>query len=174
MAKYKKQQSRYIGTNRTKKKMFETVMPKTREGISFVDALALSEIQNKVQSALELERDEIVGRSWHDHHEQGMPVHYRNGYSNPRSLTCGSGTMQIQMPRLRTAYESNVVEKYQRLTEAIQLLLPQLYLHGLATGDFEPAFGWLWGDRLCENSLLIREKMLNWREEKIKENQWAS
>lgn len=162
MAKYKKQQQ---SANQGKKKVFEPVLPMTREGISFVDALALSEIQNKVQSALELERDEIVGRSWHDHHEQGTPVRYRNGYGKPRSLTCGSGTMQIQMPRLRRAYESKIVEKYQRLTEAIRLLLPQLYLHGLATGDFEPAFGWLWGEHTPLSASTIVRMKEQWQQD---------
>jgi len=162
MAKYKKQQR---NANQRKRKVFEPPMLMKREGISFVDALALSEIQSKVQSALELERDEIVGRSWHEHHERGVPVQYRNGYGQPRSLTCGSGTMTIQQPRLRTPYESKVVEKYQRLTEAIRLLLPQLYLHGLASGDFEPAFGWLWGDHAPLSASTIVRLKEQWQQE---------
>ena len=160
MAKYKKHQQ-----HARKKKVFEIIMPGHREGISFVDALALSEIQHKVQSALELERDEIVGRCWHDHHKEGTSVEYRNGYSKPRSLTCGSGTMHIHMPRLRRTYASNIVEKYQRLTEAMQTLLPRLYMHGLATGDFEPAFGWLWGeDAPLSPSTIVRMKE-QWQQE---------
>ena len=162
MAKYKKHRQSANQSRTGKRKVFDSPeVPMTRsEGISFVDALALSEIQKKLQETLEYERDEIVGRSWHDHHPEGMTaLQYRNGYGKPRSLTCGSGTMQIQMPRLRTPYESKIVEKYQRLTEAMQVLLPRLYLHGLATGDFQPALGWLLGEEApLSGSTIVRMK----------------
>ncbi|MBI4429994.1 MAG: hypothetical protein HY562_12850 [Ignavibacteriales bacterium] len=41
-------------------------------------------MQLGLQRALEAERDEIVGRSWHDHHDQEVSLprrQYRNGYS---------------------------------------------------------------------------------------------
>lgn len=116
------------------------------DGRSYVDELARSQVQTGLQRALEEERDEIVGRSWHDHHQEGMPQQYRNGYGRPRCLTCGCGQVALEMPRLREAYDSKIVAKYERLTPALQQLIPQLYLHGLATGDFQQAFGWLWGD----------------------------
>jgi transposase-like protein len=152
MVKYRKERS----SARTKKRVFELEQPVEGAGRSYVDALARSHIQRGLQDALEAERDEIVGRAWHAHHEEGTPLQYRNGYGDPRCVTCGSGTVEIQMPRLREPYESKIVAKYERLTPEIRELLPQLYLHGLALGDFQQAFGWLWGEDapLSESSML--------------------
>jgi transposase-like protein len=152
MAKYRKE----ISSARTKRRVFGLKQPAVEDCRSYVDALTRSHIQKGLQDSLEVERDEIVGRSWHAHHREGVPLQYRNGYGDPRCLTCGSGTVEIRMPRLRESYESKIVAKYERLTPEMRDLLPQLYLHGLALGDFEQAFGWLLGEDapLSANSML--------------------
>ena len=152
MAKYRKERS----ASRSKRRKFAPSKPIVEDGRSFVEAMSRSQIQAGLQEALEAERDEIVGRSWHAHHEQGLPVEYRNGYAPPRCLTCGSGTVQVELPRLRQPYDSKIVAKYERLTPELQQLIPQLYLHGLALGDFQQAFGWLWGEEapLSQGSIL--------------------
>lgn len=142
MAKYKKQQS----PARRKRRVFEIVQPQVDDHRSYVDELARTQVQVGLQQALEAERDEIVARDWHGHHQGGQVRHYRNGYGRRRGLTCGCGRVQVQLPRLRTPYASKIVAKYERLTPAVQELIPELYLHGLATGDFHQAFGWLWGE----------------------------
>jgi len=44
-------------------------------------------------------------------------------------------------------------------------LLPQLYLHGLSTGDFQESFGWLFGeDAPLSPSTIVRLKQ-QWEEE---------
>jgi transposase-like protein len=114
---------------------------------------------------LEAERDEIVAREWHDHHEGGQVRQYRNGYGKPRGLTCGCGRVEVQLPRLRKPYTSNIVAKYERLTPAMQQLIPELYLHGLATGDFQQAFGWLWGEETPLSPGSIVRLKGQWEEE---------
>jgi transposase-like protein len=141
------------------------VQPTLTDGRSYVDALALADVQAGVQRALEAERDEIVGRSWHNHHADGAPLQYRNGYGKPRSLTCGCGRVKLELPRLREPYESKIVEKYERLTPAIRELIPQLYLHGLATGDFHQAFGWLWGDDVPLSPTSVLRLKASWEQE---------
>lgn len=140
MAKYQKKTS----PARRNRKMFEVVEPTVNDCRSYVDDLARAHVQTGLQRALESERDDIVGRSWHDHHEHGAPMQYRNGYADPRGLTCGSGQVSVQMPRLREPYESKIAGKYERLTPDLQALIPMLYMHGLALGDFQQSFGWLW------------------------------
>jgi hypothetical protein len=44
------------------------VQPTMNECRSYVDDLARAQVQAGLQQALEAERDEIVGRSWHQHH----------------------------------------------------------------------------------------------------------
>jgi len=161
MAKYHKQSS----PARRKRRVFDVVQPSMEDKRAYVEELARAHVQLELQRALEAERDEIVGRSWHEHHKAGAPLHYRNGYGDRRSLVCGSGPLEIQMPRLRQAYDSKLVAKYERLTPAMQTLIPQLYLHGLATGDFQQAFGWLWGEDAPLSAASIVRLKTEWEEE---------
>lgn len=57
----------------------------------------------------------------------------------------GSGSIALRVPRLREPFESQIVRRYQRMSEQMQQLIPQLYLHGLATGDFRQCFDGLVG-----------------------------
>lgn len=161
MAKYQKHGS----PARRKRRVFDVVQPTLNDGRSYVDELARSQVQTGLQRALEDERDEVVGRSWHDHHQDGMPVQYRNGYGRPRCLTCGCGQIALEMPRMRESYDSKIVAKYERLTPALQELIPQLYLHGLATGDFQQAFGWLWGEDVPLSGPSIVRLKARWEED---------
>jgi transposase-like protein len=43
-------------------------------------------------------------------------------------------------------FESQIVGRYQRVSQSTQRLLAQLYLEGLSTGDFEPVFRALLGE----------------------------
>jgi transposase-like protein len=152
MAKYRKAGS----GSRSKRKKIEAVPVVVEAGRSYVDQLIRTRIQQELQEALEAERDELVGRAWHRHHADGSQKQYRNGYAAPRALTCGCGTVRVQIPRLRQPYASKIVGKYDRLTPEVQQLIPQLYLHGLSLGDFDQAYGWLWGQEapLSEGSVV--------------------
>lgn len=161
MTKYKKQPT---GARR-KRKVFVAVEPRMDEAHSYVDEFARTQLQVRLQQALEAERDEIVGRDWHHHHEDGLVRNYRNGYAPGRGLTCGCGQMELQMPRLRRPYDSKIVAKYERMTPAMQKLLPQLYLHGLATGDFQQAMGWFWGEEAPLSSASIVRLKAQWEQD---------
>jgi hypothetical protein len=59
------------------------------------------------------------------------------------------GTIQVQRPRVRGGderFESRVLPLFRRRTKEVGELLPELYLHGLAQGDFEKAMRGLLGD----------------------------
>ncbi len=78
------------------------------------------------------------------------PAVYRNGYGKPRRLSMTCGTVTVRRPRVRgleERFESNRrLPLFKRRTEQIGELFPQLYLHGLAQGDFESALRGLLGD----------------------------
>lgn len=77
------------------------------------------------------------------------PAGYRNGYGKPRRLALTSGTVTVRRPRVRgleERFESAVLPLFARRTEEVGALLPELYLHGLAQGDFELALRGLLGD----------------------------
>jgi len=84
------------------------------------------------------EEEELQGYlvwSWSERHQEG-PNQYRNGYGKPRSLSSGVGDIWVQVTRLRRPWESQIVRRYQRMFETVRTTLPELYLLGLATGDF--------------------------------------
>jgi putative transposase len=77
------------------------------------------------------------------------PSGYRNGYGKPRRVSLTSGTITVRRPRVRgleEQFESRVLPLFKRRTQEVGELLPDLYLHGLALGDFELALRGLLGD----------------------------
>jgi transposase-like protein len=74
---------------------------------------------------------------------------YRNGYGKPRKVSLSVGTVEVRRPRVRgvdETFESKVLPLFKRQSTAMQALLPELYLHGLALRDFEQAMRGLLGD----------------------------
>ena len=70
------------------------------------------------------------------------PAGMRNGYGRPRRLSLTAGTITVRRPRVRGLSErfvSRVLPLFNRRTREVGELLPTLYLHGLALGDFDRA-----------------------------------
>src|SRR5215831_13311016 len=107
-------------------------------------------VQQFIQALLEEEVTELLGRTKSARREAiDATPGYRNGYGKPRRLTLTSGTITIRRPRVRDLNErfvSRVLPLFKRQTKEVGELLPQLYLHGLALGDFEVALRGLLGD----------------------------
>jgi transposase-like protein len=60
-----------------------------------------------------------------------------------------AGTITVRRPRMRNLaerFESRVLPLFKRRTAELGTMLPQLYLHGLASGDFELALRGLLGE----------------------------
>ena len=107
---------------------------------------ARGEIQQFVQRLLEEEVEALLGRAKSERRRETTPGGsrngYRNGYGRPRQLALMNGTITVRRPRVRDLEErfvSRVLPLFKRQTEAVRGVLPELYLHGLALGDFELA-----------------------------------
>jgi transposase-like protein len=107
------------------------------------------QIQEFIQELLKQEVTELLGRA---RYQRRVPVDgaqgYRNGYGKPRKLTLGMGTITIRRPRVRgleEPFESRTLPLFARRTREVSDLLPKLYLHGLAEGDFDLALRGLLG-----------------------------
>jgi len=77
------------------------------------------------------------------------PAGYRNGYGRPRKLLTPVGSVTLRRPRVRgleQRFESRILPLFARRTKAVSELLPELYLHGLAEGDFDLALRGLLGE----------------------------
>jgi transposase-like protein len=115
-----------------------------------LETWARAKIQESLQAVLEEEVTELLGRMKSARRAPvDAPTGYRNGYGKPRRLAFSNGTIMVRRPRVRGLEErfaSRVLPLFKRRTEEVGALLPELYLHGLAQGDFELALRGLLGD----------------------------
>ena len=128
-----------------------------------------SQAQELIQSILEEEVTELLGRRKSERRAAvDAPEGYRNGYGKPRRLATSIGTITVQRPRVRGLEErfvSRVLPLFARRTKEVGALLPELYLHGLAEGDFELALRGLLGDGAPLSKSSIRRVREGWEEE---------
>jgi putative transposase len=134
---------------------------------STLDVLARDGAQRMLISALGQEVEEFLGRARYEH-RTGRRRGYRNGVGKPRKVAVGCGTLEIQAPRVRDTdvpFSSQLLPRYQRSSEAVRTLLPELYLQGLATGDFEPALRTLLGEAAPLSPTSIVRLKAQWQAE---------
>ena len=132
-----------------------------------MEEMARQQIQQWLQGLLEDEVTEFLGRARYDRRgadEDG----YRNGYGKPRRLTTRAGTVTIRRPRVRglaERFESNLLPLFRRRTREVNDLLPELYLHGLALGDFELALRGLLGEEAPLSPSTVARMKERWQAE---------
>ncbi len=149
-----------------------------------LEDFARTKIRKHLQDLLEQEVTEWLGREKSE--RRGHPSEqagYRNGYGKARRFTLSLGTIEIHRPRVRNLeerFESRVLPLFKRHTEQVSDLIPELYLHGLASGDFELALRGLLGAGapLSGSSLhRLKEKWQGeyeqWKSTGIEEKDWA-
>ena len=79
-----------------------------------------------------------------------------------------SGTITLRRPRVRGVeerFESRVLPLFARRTKELGALLPELYLHGLAEGDFELVMRGLLGEGAPLSKSSIRRLRAGWTAE---------
>jgi len=126
-------------------------------------------IQTMVQRVLEEEVTELLGRAKSERRAavEAAPG-YRNGLGKPRKLTLACGTIEVRRPRVRDMeerFESRVLPMFRTRGRNVEQLLPELYLHGLAKGDFTLALRGLLGDRAALSPCVIERLRVNWQHE---------
>ena len=127
------------------------------------------QVQGLIQELLEEELTEFLGRvkSARRSAVDGDPG-YRNGHSKPRRLTLSSGTIQVRRPRVRNTeerFESRVLPLFARRSNKIAELIPELYLHGLAEGDFDLALRGLLGEDAPVSASTVARLKEKWHAE---------
>ena len=126
-------------------------------------------VQEFIQSLLEAEITELLGRHKSERRQavDSLPV-YRNGHGKARHLTLGCGTVSVYRPRVRgleQRFESRVLPMFARRTAEINKLIPQLYLHGLALGDFDLALRGLLGKAAPVSASTVARLKDGWQAE---------
>jgi transposase-like protein len=145
---------------------------------------ACGKMREHLQDLLEQEVIEWLGRKKSERKTNASEQPgYRNGYGKPRRFTTRLGTIELRRPRVRNLDErfvSKVLPMFKRQSQEVRGLLPELYLHGLASGDFELALRGLLGEGapLSASSLQrLKDKWQveyeAWRSVALEESEWA-
>src|SRR2546426_1392801 len=132
-----------------------------------LEAFARIKIQSWLQDLLEEEMTELLGRRKSARRAAvDAEAGYRNGHGKPRRLAMTAGTITVRRPRVRgleVRFESRMLPLFVRRTQEVAELLPQLYLHGLAQGDFELALRGLLGDGAPLSASSIERLRAKWQ-----------
>lgn len=115
-----------------------------------VDELARAGAKRIIKEAIILEVAEYIALN-QERDENGHALVVRNGYSKPRKITMGSGTIEIAAPRVNDRrqgkkFTSSILPPYMRRSPDVNEVLPILYLKGLSSGDFSDALKCLLGE----------------------------
>jgi transposase-like protein len=136
---------------------------------SALEEYARVRIQGWIQDLMKEEITELLGRRKSERRAAvDGAVGYRNGYGKPRRISMMAGTIVVRRPRVRDLeerFESRILPLFKRRTEEVGELLPQLYLHGLAQGDFELALRGLLGEGAPLSASSIERLRAKWQQE---------
>jgi putative transposase len=149
-----------------------------------LEAFALEKIREHLQDLLEQEISEWLGREKSERKVNPMEQPgYRNGHGRPRRFTMSLGTVEVQRPRVRELgdrFQSKLLPMYKRQSKQVRAIIPELYLHGLASGDFELALRQLLGEGAPLSAASLQRLKEKWRGEyeqwkstAIEETDWA-
>jgi putative transposase len=143
--------------------------PESRPVWESLEALARQGVQRLLQRLLEEEVEEVLGRRRYERRDGvDAPPGYRNGWGKPRRLSAMAGTITVRRPRVRgleARFESRLLPLFKRRTEEVGRLLPELYLHGLAHGDFDLALRGLLGAAAPLSASAIARLKAGWQAE---------
>jgi putative transposase len=90
------------------------------------------------------------------------------GHGKPRRRALTAGTVTVKRPRRRNAaetFESKVLPLFKRQSKELGGLLPELYLHGLSSGDFEAALRGLLGEGAPLSAASLARLKAGWIED---------
>ena len=107
-------------------------------------------VQEYIQEILEEEVEAFLGRKKSERINPIDGTHgYWNGHGKRKKFTVMNGTITVCRPRVRGSkerFESKIIPFFKRRSKEVGQLLPDLYLHGLAKGDFDLALRGLLGE----------------------------
>ena len=162
------------------------IVGKESKGIIYseVEEYARGKIREYLQDLLEEEVREWLGREKSERKRNVLEQPGdRNGYGRRRRFTLSMGTLEMRRPRVRDLGErfiSKMLLLFKRQSKEVRDLIPELYLHGLASGDFELVLRELLGKGVLLSATLIqrlKEKWQGeyeqWRGTAIEERDWA-
>ena len=116
-----------------------------------LDGLAREGARRMLAVAMELEVEAYLAKHADARDERGHALVVRNGKARPRKVTVGSGTLEVEAPRVHDRrpgkkFTSRILPPWMRRSPKVNEVIPLLYLRGLSTGDFREALPVLLGE----------------------------
>ena len=121
-----------------------------------LDEIIREGARRMLQAAIDSEVDAFVEKHSGRRDENGRRLVVKNGSLPEREILTGAGAIPVRQGRVRdnsknaddrVVFSPSVLPAYLRKTEAIEELIPWLYLKGISTGDFSEALQSLVGER---------------------------
>lgn len=141
----------------------------SRATYEVLEEMVRLKVQEYIQDILEDEVESFLGRKKSERRKpvDGTPG-YWNGHGKPKKFSVMNGTITVNRPRVRgTAerFESKIMPFFKRRSKEVGQLLPELYLHGLAKGDFDLALRGLLGEGAPLSASSIERLKAKWQVE---------
>lgn len=155
------------------KKSITVLAKQSRARYEVLEEMIRLKIQGYMQDMLEEEIETFLGRKKSERVKQIDSTRgYWNGHGKPKKFALMNGTITVHRPRVRDTeerFESKVIPFFKRRSKAIGEMLPELYLHGLAKGDFELALRGLLGEGAPLSASSIERLKAKWQ---LEYEQW--
>lgn len=141
----------------------------SRGGLDFGGYCRLA-AQAMLQMAIEEEAADFIGRVAYQRLSGGRTT-YRNGYKRRKVLT-GEGAIPLAIPQTRNGtkrFQTAILKPFQRRSEMLDALIPQLFVKGLSVRDISDAFGCVLQAQgvspatACRVAQTLREDFEAWR-----------
>jgi transposase-like protein len=143
-----------------------TAMPSSAT-YEVLEEMVRLKVQEYIQEILEDEVEQFLGRKKSERIKpvDGTPG-YWNGHGKKKKFTVMNGTITVHRPRVRGTeerFESRIIPFFKRRSKEVGQLLPELYLHGLAKGDFSLALRGLLGEGAPLSASAIDRLKAKWQ-----------
>ncbi len=127
------------------------VTPAERYRVGLMDAVGEASLgfsgycrlaaQAMLQTAMEIEATEFIGRATYQRRGEDQSA-YRNGYKR-RQVATGEGPLELFVPQSREGvepFQTVILGAFQRRSDLLDALIPQLYVKGLSVRDVSDTF----------------------------------
>jgi putative transposase len=145
-----------------------TVKP-SRATYEVLEEMVRLKVQEYIQDILEEEVESFLGRKKSERLKMiDGTSGYWNGHGKSKKFSVMNGTITVRRPRVRETeerFKSKIIPFFKRRSKEVGQLLPELYLHGLAKGDFELALRGLLGEGAPLSASSIERLKSKWQRE---------
>ena len=132
------------------------------------DGLLRQFTKTVLETALDEEMSEHLGRAKHEKSIEGRSANARNGTTSKTVTTDAVGPVRIEVPRDRDAsFEPVIVKKRQRRLNDVDEVVLSLYAKGLTTGEISAHFQEIYGASVSKETISritdrVVEEMNEW------------